>query len=216
MVYAFSLWFLRRFLGAYMPARVSGTVPSGGVILAGNHPTILDGLVVGTYTPRKVRFLVFADMLRIPVLGWWLRALGFLPAGCLDEAVACLERGECVAIFPEGTNTHSYELREFRRGVAVLAVRSGCPVVPFGLRGTEELCPGDAAFVRGGPLALSFGSPLWLSEVSAEPVRTAVASQLRSLSAPAGHSCAWLGWFVKPLTWLLLALADRAGFKGRR
>lgn len=201
-----------------MPARVTGTLPPGGVIIAGNHPTILDGMVVGTFTPRRVRFLIYAEMFRLPLIGRWLRALGFLPAGNLDEAVECLRRGECLGIFPEGHNTHSYDLREFKRGVAVLAQRSGCPVVPFGLRGTEELCPGDARYVRGGPLALSFGTPLFVSDVDAgrDQVRAAVGQELSSMARPAGPFTRAWALVVMPVTWLLLRLADMGGFQGRR
>ena len=151
----------------YWPTRVEGlqhVPPEGPVIFSGNHPTVLDGMVLALYAPRRVRFLVRGDVMRLPGLGHFLRGLGAITVhrggDSLNQARRALERGCCLGIFPEADPTFGLQLREFRRGGAVLACDTGAPVVPFALRGPEKLAGRKAGYVASGPVELHFGTPL--------------------------------------------------------
>ena len=233
---AMSLWYhvsrtwLRMFLLPYWPTELEGAqhIPkTGPAILAGNHPTVLDGLVVGSTVPRRVYFLVFSEVMKLPLVGHFLRALRFVPVsrgnGCLDLALERLDRGDCLGIFPEAEPTHGLELRDFRRGVAVLAQKSGAPVIPFAIRGTEQLCRGDCSYISGGPVRLVFGDPLRPApEESAEEFRDRLRAAVQALlDAPVkprrvgGWAYRLCALVLVPMSWLGMKIADRR-FKNQR
>lgn len=122
----------------------------GPVILASNHTSYLDPLAlayVADRRKRRVRFLAKAELFDKRGLGGFLRAAHQIPvargsataSGALDEAVAALRRGECVAVFPEGTISLDLEPMRGKSGTARLARESGVPVTPVGMWGAHRL-----------------------------------------------------------------------------
>ena len=122
----------------------------GPVILASNHTSYLDPLAlayVADRRKRRVRFLAKAELFEKPALGAFLRAAQQIPvsrgsasaSGALDDAVAALHRGACVAVFPEGTISLDLEPMRGKSGTARLARASGVPVTPVGLWGAHRL-----------------------------------------------------------------------------
>ncbi len=120
------------------------------VILASNHVSYLDPLTlawVADRRQRRLRFLAKAELFEKPGLGSLLRAAHQIPvlrgsadaAGALGAAVGALHRGECVAVFPEGTISLDLEPMRGKSGTARLAQQSGVAVVPVGLWGTHRL-----------------------------------------------------------------------------
>mgnify|MGYP000921776938 CR=1 FL=1 len=226
LIYRWSLVALRAGFVPYWVPHLRGleNVPQqGGVILVCNHPTVLDGLILGSVLPRQIRFLISQEPLRVPGVGWWLKALGFIPVGkgvaAMDVAQACLAQGDCLGIFPEAVPTHSYTLKPFRTGVAVLAQKSGVPIIPVTIYGSEELCPGDAKMVRGGPVLIQFGQPFyWQSSDTVEDflsrLRSAIEAPLLAprpqLPRPKGLKHSLLKAVWQPVSWAFLKLADWA------
>jgi 1-acyl-sn-glycerol-3-phosphate acyltransferase len=134
-------------------------VPDGGpAILAANHISVLDGPLLCYATAaicgRSIRFLVAAEMLRLPVLGAVLQAYGQIPirrgerdSDALAATVRAVRAGALVGIFPEGRVTAGdpATLQRVRRGVARIAIASQAPVIPVAIWGTHRRWP------RGGP-----------------------------------------------------------------
>jgi 1-acyl-sn-glycerol-3-phosphate acyltransferase len=126
-------------------------IPSHGpTILASNHVSYLDPLTlawVADRRHRRIRFLAKSELFRNPGLGALLRAAHQIPvyrgtadsSGALSAAVDALQRGECIAVFPEGTISEDFEPMRGKSGTARLAQESGVPVVPIGLWGTHRL-----------------------------------------------------------------------------
>jgi len=123
---------------------------TGPAILASNHVSYLDPLTlawVADQSDRRIRFLAKAELFDKKPLGSMLRAIHQIPvergsrdaAGALDAAVAALGRGECVAVFPEGTISPDLEPMTFKSGTARLAKESGVAVTPVGLWGTHRI-----------------------------------------------------------------------------
>src|SRR5215211_759893 len=120
-------------------------IPRGGVILAANHRSFLDPFAIGCCLPRPVYFVAKEELFHNPLLGWILNCMGAFPVrrGASDQesvqtALALLERGDAVVIFPEGTRVRVGSLGEPKRGVGRLALQSGKPVLPIAITGSEH------------------------------------------------------------------------------
>jgi 1-acyl-sn-glycerol-3-phosphate acyltransferase len=147
---------------------------TGPVILASNHLSFADSLVIPIVAPRKVAFLAKSDYFTgIGVSGAltraWFTSVGMLPVdrddtkaamSSLETALEVLGRGEAFGIYPEGTRSRDGRLYRGRTGVAHLALTAGCPVVPVGLRGTENLQPVGARLPRIVKVRVEFGEPI--------------------------------------------------------
>ncbi len=147
---------------------------AGAVILASNHLSFIDSAVIPVVTPRKVVFLAKSDYFTGTGISGtltraWLEALGNLPVdrddsmaaiASLDTALEVLGRGEAFGIYPEGTRSRDGRLYRGRTGVAHLALSSGAPIVPVGLRGTLDLLPLGARVPRLAHVAVAFGAPI--------------------------------------------------------
>lgn len=157
---------LRKGLLTYWQPRVRGLhhLPSQGpLLIAGNHATSLDPFLLSPLLPGRVDFIMAPQVRAIPGVGRWLAEMGAIPMGpgCVEEVLLRLRRGLWVGIFPEGLPTHSQKLADLQPGVAVLARRSGAPVVPFAVLGTAALMPARSCWVEGGPVELRLGQPLY-------------------------------------------------------
>ncbi len=120
-------------------------VPPGGVILAANHRSFLDPFAIGCAVKRPIFFVAKQELFRNRLIGWFLNCMGAFPVrrGESDEesvktALALLEGGHAVVIFPEGTRIRSGSLAQPKRGVGRLALQSGAPVVPIAVTGSEH------------------------------------------------------------------------------
>jgi 1-acyl-sn-glycerol-3-phosphate acyltransferase len=134
------------------------------VLFAGNHSSVLDGPLVVIEAPRPVRCLTKTEMFVGP-LGHILHLIGQIPVerghpdrSALAEAVAELQSGGAVGVFPEGTRG-SGELDMVHNGIAYLAIRGRCPIVPVACLGTQEAWPRGAHFPRRTSVDVVFGRP---------------------------------------------------------
>ena len=145
---------------------------TGGVILASNHLSFVDSVVIPSVVPRKVVFLAKSDYftgtgLKGVASRVWFEGLGMLPVdrddtraaiASLDIALDVLGRGEAFGIYPEGTRSRDGRLYRGRTGVAHLALTAGVPVVPVGLTGTQEVQPVGSTRPRVVPITSSSAS----------------------------------------------------------
>jgi 1-acyl-sn-glycerol-3-phosphate acyltransferase len=148
--------------------------PLGPVILASNHLSFIDSVVIRLATPRRVTFLAKAEYFTGRGLrGWVVRrfftAVGSVPVvrgqhraatAALDTALDVLNNGNVFGIYPEGTRSLDGRLYRGRTGVAWLALTSGAPVVPVALDGTERLQPVGKRIPRPHRVTVRFGPPL--------------------------------------------------------
>lgn len=145
----------------------------GPAILAANHASFLDPVLIATYTRRPVRFLVSNEFYRMPRLHLVLRTLGAIPVGgeaglirSFRRVAKVIEDGGLLGIFPEGGISRDGAMRPFRAGAATIALRLGVPVVPIHVGGTFAALPRHAKWPRFVPLTLRIGEAI---EVPATP-----------------------------------------------
>lgn len=139
------------------------------VVLVANHESLADILVLLATVPLQVRFLAKRSVFRVPVLGWSIRAAGFVPvdrgdrkrsASTFEAALARLTSGRSVVIFPEETRTRTGDLLPFKKGAALLALRSGCPLLPVGIAGTRPVLSRESLVPSAGRVVLAVGKPI--------------------------------------------------------
>ncbi len=99
----------------------------------------------------------------VPFVKWTLRKLEAMPTGSSSErAVQYLLDGKNVGLFPEGSCSRDGKLREFRRGAALLAHRTGRPVIPCAILGTFEALPVQARWPKFVSIKVKIGIPICL------------------------------------------------------
>lgn len=150
-------------------------VPADGpVILASNHLSFVDSVVIPLAAPRQVSFLAKDDYftgsgVRGMLSRQWFTAIGSIPVNrdntraaqeSLDLALAHLRTGGAFGIYPEGTRSRDGRLYRGRTGVAWLALTAGCPVVPVALTGTDQLQPVGSTLPKRVKVTVEFGAPI--------------------------------------------------------
>ena len=156
---------------------------TGPMVVAPNHDSVLDGIILGAAISRELRFLGKAELWRSRLLGWvldGLGAVGIKRGGGDHLALArmrqALEAGQAVAIFPQGAICGD---RVWHRGAARLALVTGAPLVPVRLVGTARaLSRGRIGFPQ---LRIIFGEPIAVTRGPEEPVAaTKLTERLRA------------------------------------
>jgi 1-acyl-sn-glycerol-3-phosphate acyltransferase len=143
---------------------------SGPAILCPNHISVVDSFFVPAVLPRRITYVGKAEYLDDWKTRWLFPALGMIPVdrtggdaaqGALDAAARVLERGELFGIYPEGTRSRDGLLHKGRTGAARLALRTGAPLIPVGITGTDKIQPPDCRLPRPFRRAsIAFGPPI--------------------------------------------------------
>lgn len=165
---------------------------SGPVLLVANHAAFLDGPLVFSLAPRAVNFLVKQEAFS-GAFGRLIETVGQIPIdravgdrAALGRAVAVLERGGAVGIFPEG-NRQGGDVENVNQGAAWIALRTGAPIVPVAVLGTRVAgADPDAWPSPRSILTVDFGRPFQLVTAAGLPGRErlrAATDQLRDILA---------------------------------
>ena len=158
---------LRPILGPYYRYSVTGAnrVPRHGpVVLAANHDSLLDIPFLAMASPRRVWFMAKRELFERRFGAWLFHVLGGFPVDryandlkALRAALEIVGQGRVLAMYPEGTR--SKEFLPFLPGAAWVALATGAPLVPVGIRGTAEAMPSGAVVPRRSNVTVAFGEP---------------------------------------------------------
>jgi 1-acyl-sn-glycerol-3-phosphate acyltransferase len=146
----------------------------GGFLLAANHFSFVDPLVLGCMLPRRLWFVMAEDQFERPGLKSFSRLMDVIPIkagaafrlGPIRKCLSVLKRGHVVAIFPEGRRSQTGRLLPPMPGVGVLAGRAGTPVIPVAIAGTREAYPPGRRLPRPSKVTLIVGEPILGLEAS--------------------------------------------------
>lgn len=163
---------------------------TGGCVVAVNHISHLDPMTLGFFLyeqGRLVRYLAKDALFRTPVLKYIVKDAGQIPvtrasegaASAFDAAVEAVERGECIGVYPEGTITKDPDGWPMRgkTGAARIALATGCPVIPVGQWGAQEILPAYTLRPHLIPRRTAHykaGDPVDLSDLMGKPVTNKV------------------------------------------
>jgi 1-acyl-sn-glycerol-3-phosphate acyltransferase len=170
----------------------------GGLILAVNHQSNLDPVVVGCGLTRPVHFMGKTALFS-GFLGVLIRRLNAFPVkrggadrGAVKEFIRRVKEGLPVMLFPEGTRTHDGMLGRIMPGVGSIAVRAGAPVVPTYIDGSFDAWPRHRKLPRPAQLSITFGRPIPVEREAGETkraqqerVRVEIERRLKALEARA-------------------------------
>jgi len=124
-------------------------------IIASNHQSYLDPLILGFVFPRRLKFFSKRDMFSIPVLSFLIRHLGAIPIDrdemssmTMRQGIRIIKEGNWLVIFPEGTRSRTMELLPPKEGIGFLHYKTGAPIVPVFISGAGRALPVDAKCIK--------------------------------------------------------------------
>lgn len=152
--------------------RISGleNIPKEGPgIIACNHLSLWDPVIVGCAVPREIIFLAKEELYGIPVVGRIFRSLLTIPVkrgqgdiGAIRKALAALKEGKLLGVFPEGTRSKTGDIQEAMAGVILIMEKSKTPIYPVKIYHSKGLI-----FQKRGSAGIIFGKPIYPDQLSA-------------------------------------------------
>ncbi|MBP8717756.1 MAG: lysophospholipid acyltransferase family protein [Candidatus Caldatribacteriota bacterium] len=144
----------------------------GPIIIAANHVSYLDPIIVGISVKRPINFIAKKEVFDVPILGYILRKLGVIPVDkkntnptSIKKTITLLKEGHILGIFPEGTRSLDGKLLKLNSGIIKIALQTNAPIIPIGLNGTFDVYPPHAkipAFFKRKNIYVNFGKPIYL------------------------------------------------------
>ena len=151
--------------------RVKGTerIPQGTCIFAANHTSSADAPAVVGAIPRRIAILLKRSLFEWPIVGQAFHLAHFIPVdrfnresavGSLQKATEAIREGQSFLIYPEGTRSPDGRLQEFKKGTAVMAIKSGVPVVPVACSGAHRVMEKRKLKITPGEILVEFLGPI--------------------------------------------------------
>ncbi len=170
LLYSFCRLVLIFLLKVFFGLRVSGlsNVPvNAGFILASNHTSNLDPMILGAACNRPLNFMAKEDLFRIPVFGRLIPIVGAFPVkrdyvdiSAIREAISRLKKGRALVIFPEGTRSQNRENTQGQPGIGLLSNKSNCAILPAFISGADKALPRGSKLIRPAKISVRFGKPM--------------------------------------------------------
>lgn len=149
----------------------------GPVIFISNHIELVDSPFLWVSLSRRVFFMAKEELFHPGIVGYFMKSFGAFPVrkGRQDRkallmAQQLLDEGRALTIYPEGMRSQSKKVKLAFHGAALIASRSGVPVVPIGVFGTEQI-RGIGWIWRRPRISLSIGKPFTLSAIDGRPTK---------------------------------------------
>jgi 1-acyl-sn-glycerol-3-phosphate acyltransferase len=165
----------------------------GGGMLLSTHQSLMDPVLVGLISNRRLNYLARKSLFKNPVFGFLIRVLDAIEIDRdrggltgLREMLKRLQQGELVLLFPEGTRTSDGSVGEIKPGFIPVARRAQVPLIPIAIVGAYDCLPRGTKLPTRKPIAVVVGKPipseLYLPMTDADLIST-LREQLNSLHA---------------------------------
>jgi 1-acyl-sn-glycerol-3-phosphate acyltransferase len=141
---------------------------TGGVLLLANHQSYLDPVLVGVRLYRPIAFMAKSELFEgSKFFKWLIESLHAFPVkqnsadvGAIKQAIAKLQEGNVLNIYPEGTRTETGEIGPIQAGVALVLKRANVPIVPVVIDGSFRAWPMGRKIFHKHPIRILYGPPL--------------------------------------------------------
>ncbi len=156
-----------------------GHVPRhGSCIVAANHVSYVDATILGSACPRRLTFMITQPIYSLWRLRWFYYMMGAISVApdvpdpaAIRTALRTLHNGGAIGIFPEGQRMPGGDLGPAKAGAALLASRTGAPVIPVAILGAYRVMPVGAIFPRPYKMSVVFGQPIRFPEHAGRATR---------------------------------------------
>ena len=181
---------LMRALGRIRSSGEANVPHRGGILYCPSHLSDCDPAAVFVTAPRRCWMVGKSELFEIPVLGWFFAHFHAFPIkrdspdrGALRKCEALLKAGEALLLFPEGRLSENGLLQRLQPGAALLSLRTGAPIVPIGLRHTNQIIPYGSLTPRPSrdAVTVAYGAPINPHEFADLPRSVAIAAISRKL-----------------------------------
>lgn len=152
-------------------------IPQGTCIFAANHTSSADAPAVVGAIPRRIAILLKRSLFEWPIAGHAFHLAHFIPVDrlnresaieSLEKATQAIREGQSFLIYPEGTRSPDGRLQEFKKGTAVMAIKSGVPVVPVACAGAHRIMEKRRLKITPGDILVEFLEPIDSTKYSLE------------------------------------------------
>jgi 1-acyl-sn-glycerol-3-phosphate acyltransferase len=158
-------------MGSKFHLRGTANVPfSGPILMVSNHVGAIDPAIIGAWAPRPVWFMAKAELFK-GGWGWLMRGYHAFPVirhspdrTALRRAFDLLKQGSAVVLFPEGHRSENARLMRAEPGAGFIARRSGAPLLPIAITGSQNVIGRHQTIPRRAEVAMTFGEPFQLPE----------------------------------------------------
>jgi 1-acyl-sn-glycerol-3-phosphate acyltransferase len=160
----------------------------GGVVLASNHQSNLDPILIAVRLRRPVSFMAKSELFENPYFGWLIRSLHAFPVrqgqgdlAAIRQTLQRLEEGYALNVYPEGHRTLDGEMLPLQRGIALILKKADVPVIPVAIDGSFQAWPKGRKFPRAHQIKLIYGKSIHFKGMHADDILELLHSTLGSL-----------------------------------
>ena len=161
---------------------------TGGVLLAANHQSYLDPVLVAVRLQRPVSFMAKSELFENPFFGWFIRSLHAYPVrqgegdiGAIRQAIQRLNGGYALNVYPEGHRTEDGSIRPLEKGIALILRKVDVPVVPVAIHGSFQAWNKGSKLFHPHSIHVMYGKPLYLKDLPAKKVLESLHGAMLSL-----------------------------------
>lgn len=162
----------------------------GGFILASNHISYLDPIILGASCPRKLNFMAKSELFANPVFARFLFKIGVFPVkrksadiSAIKEAIRRVNAGKALLLFPEGSRRQNAEESQPQAGIGFLASKTDAPVIPVFVKGTDKVLPRGAKFPKPEKISVYFGKQIAIErQMPYQKIARQIMDNIRHLS----------------------------------
>lgn len=156
-------------VGVHVDVKGTERIPVGTCIFAANHTSSADAPAVVGAIPRRIAILLKRSLFDWPIAGQAFHLAHFIPVDrsnrdsaieSLEKAAEAIRQGQSFLIYPEGTRSPDGRLQEFKKGTAVMAIKSGVPVVPVACSGAHRVMEKRKLKIKPGHILVEFLDPI--------------------------------------------------------
>jgi 1-acyl-sn-glycerol-3-phosphate acyltransferase len=181
-----------RLAGARLEVHGRDKLPSDrAVVFMANHQSNCDPPALLAVL-RPVLVMVKKEFFRVPILGRGMVARGFIRVDrrnreqalvAVEKGVEALKAGKSFLVFPEGTRSPDGRLQRFKKGVFLMAIRAGAPIVPISVSGGNKIMPKGELAIRPGRVRITFHEPVPTEGFSVEDRQLIIARVRQAILA---------------------------------
>jgi 1-acyl-sn-glycerol-3-phosphate acyltransferase len=169
--------FFVKCVGVRVHVKGLARIPKGTCIFAANHTSSADAPAVVWSIPRRIAILLKRSLFDWPIIGQAFHLAHFIPVDrfnrdsaieSVEKATESLRQGQSFLIYPEGTRSPDGRLQDFKKGAAVMAIKSGVPIVPIACSGAHRVMEKRKLKITPGGILVEFLDPIDPSKYSFE------------------------------------------------